>query len=101
MEDEHMYSIWGAQFKLCISQNRILHTYFISLKADLRKDIQEAMVLSSLVYTIYALTFLYLVSLLLKLRIFLLNPMAFGLHLLFTKFSFVKGNLNLMRKHSY
>lgn len=43
------------------------------------------------------LTFLYLLFLLLKSSIFFLNPMAFRLHFLFTKFSFIKGNLYLMK----
>lgn len=52
-----MHSIWGAQFKLRISQNRILHTDFISLKTDLRKDRREAMAFSSLVYIICGVNF--------------------------------------------
>lgn len=44
------------------------------------------------------LIFLYLVFLLLKLSIFFLNPVAFRLHLLFTKFGFIKGDLNLIQK---
>lgn len=45
-----MHSILGV--KLCISKNRILHTYFISLKTDLRKDTQEVMILGPLVHII-------------------------------------------------
>ena len=91
MENVYMHSIWEAQFILCIPKNRTRHTYFIFLKTYPRSDNTW---FSSLTYDA---NFPYLLFLLLKSSIFFLNPMAFRLHFLFTKFSFIKGNLNLMQ----
>ena len=55
------------------------------------------MISGFLVYITYDVNFLYLIFLLFKSCIFFLNPMAFRLHLFFTKFSFIEGNLNLMQ----
>lgn len=70
---------------------------YITLKIDLRKGIHEVWYWVLYFTWPRTRTFLYLLFFLLKPSIFFLNPMAFRLHLLFTKLSFIKRNLNLMQ----
>lgn len=96
MENIHMDQ-FGKHGLNCISKNRVLHEYFIILKTvPGKKFIRQWL---SVLSIIYDMNFAYLFFFLFKPSIFFLNSVAFRLHLLFTKFSFIKGDLNLMQSN--